>query len=95
MSQAVDYEKFLYADESCLAYQHRDVKAIDTKLNNIFSSVCNCFVENKLSIHFGEGKTKSIFFGTKKPLKKIRISILDMVQYMLSNTTQLHVLVAY
>ena len=64
MPQAVDCELFLYADDSCLLYQRRDVKAIDTKLNKIFSSVCDWFVDNKLSIHFGEDKTKCILFRT-------------------------------
>ena len=36
MPQAVDGELFLYADDSCLVYQHRDAKAIETKLNNVF-----------------------------------------------------------
>ena len=31
--------------------------------------MCNWFVVKKLSIHFGEGKTKSILFGTKRKLK--------------------------
>ena len=53
-----------------LVYQHRDVKVIDAKLNKNVSSVCDWFVGNKLSIHFGEGKTKCILCGTKKRLKK-------------------------
>ena len=65
MCQVVDYELFLYADDSSLLYQHRGVKAIDTKLNKNFSSVCDWFVDSKLSIHFGEGKAKCILFGTK------------------------------
>ena len=51
-------------------YQHRDVRAIDTKLKKIFLSICDCFVDNKLSIHFGEGKTKYILFGMKNQLKQ-------------------------
>ena len=43
MPQAVDCELFLYADDSCLVYQHRDVKAIDTKLNKNFSSIQHSF----------------------------------------------------
>ena len=70
MPQAVDCELFLYADDSCLVYQHRDAKAIEKNLNNNFSSICNWFVDNRLSIHFGEDKTKCILFGTKKQLKK-------------------------
>ena len=84
-----------YVDDSCLVYQHRDVKAIDTKLTKIFSNNCNWFVDNKLSIHFGEEKTKCILFGTKKRVKKIAILTLDMVQYIISTDTQLHILVAY
>ena len=33
---------------------------------------CDWFVGNKLSIHFGEDKTKSIFFTSKRKIKKIQ-----------------------
>ena len=39
---------------------------MEEKLSKIFNSFCDWFVENKLSIHFGEDKTKSIVFRTKK-----------------------------
>ena len=86
MAQAVDCELFLYTDDSCVVYQHRDAKAIETKLNKIFSSVCDWFVDSKLSIHFGEAKTKCILFGTKKRLKKynnlnIRYGTVHIKQY--------------
>ena len=86
MSHAVNCELFLFTDGSCLVYQHRDVKAIETKLNNNFSSVCNWFFDNKLNIHFGEDKTKCILFGTKKRLKKdnnlnIRYGAVHIKQY--------------
>ena len=32
--------------------------------------LCDGFVDNKLSIHFGEDKTKSILFGSKHKIKK-------------------------
>ena len=64
MSQVVECEWFFYADDSCLVYQHIDVKATDTKHNENFSSVCDWFVDSKLSIHFWEDKTKCIFFLT-------------------------------
>lgn len=35
---------------------------------NFYSKVCDWFVNNKLSIHFGEDKTKSILFHTKRKL---------------------------
>ena len=34
--QAVDCDLFLYADDSCLVYQHKDVKEIERNLNKIF-----------------------------------------------------------
>ena len=37
-----------------------------------FSTLCDWFVDNKLSVHFGQGKTKSIFFGTKHKLGNAR-----------------------
>ena len=43
-------------------YQHRDLEKIEKRLNKDFESVCDRFVDNKLSIHFGEDETKSIFF---------------------------------
>ena len=42
------------------------------QLNEDLAITCNCFVGNKLSIHFGEGKTKSILFTSKSKIKKLR-----------------------
>ena len=42
-------------------------------MNRNFNSLCDWFVENKLSIHFGDDKTKSIVFGSKRRLKKLDI----------------------
>lgn len=39
---------------------------------------------------FGKTRAKSILLGTQKRLKKISISILDMVQCLLDNTIQSH-----
>ena len=71
MKQAVDFDLFLYADDSCLVYQHKDMKKIERNLKKNFSSVCHWFVDNKLSIHFEEDKTKCILFGTKHRLNKV------------------------
>ena len=35
-----------------------------------FSSLFDWFIDNKLSIHLGEDKTKSILFGTKLNIKR-------------------------
>ena len=40
MKQAVDCDSFLYADDSCLVYQHKDVKEIERNINKNFPDVC-------------------------------------------------------
>ena len=56
---------------NCLIFQHNDIKEIEIQLNKIyFSLICDCFAANKLSIHFGEDKTKSILFSSKRKIKK-------------------------
>ena len=50
MPQAVKSTIFLYADDSCLMYEHRDANEIAKQVNKDFENVCNWFVDNKLSI---------------------------------------------
>ena len=58
----------LYADDTCIFYQDKDVEKIEKVLNKEFSSLCERFIDNKLSIYFGDDKTKTIFFlSNKKP----------------------------
>ena len=40
-----------------------DSKTTEDQLNEDFNSLYEWFIDNKLSIHFGEEKTKSILFG--------------------------------
>ena len=72
MPQAVNSELLLYADDTCLFFMGKDSKIIGDQLNKDFSSFCEWFIDNKLSIHFGEEKTKSILFGTKQLLHKAK-----------------------
>ena len=71
MHQSVDCDLLLYADDSCLIFQHKEVKVIENQLSIAFSNICDWFVDNKLSIHFGEDKTKSILFCPKRKLSKV------------------------
>ena len=64
MPQAVKCELLLYADDTCFIFQHGDINEIEIQLNNNCSSICDWFVVSKLSIHFGEDKTKSILFSS-------------------------------
>ena len=70
MPQAIKSELLLYADDSCILFQHKDINVIQKQLNEDFSNLCDWFVDNKLSIHFGEDKTKSILFASKWKVKK-------------------------
>ena len=56
--------------DACLTFQHENVKEIEDQLNLNFSRLCDWFIDNKLSIHLGEDKTKSILFGTKLNIKR-------------------------
>ena len=63
-------ELLLYADDTSLIFQHNDIKEVEIQLHKNFSLICDWSVDNKLSIHFGEDKTKSIFFSSKRKPKK-------------------------
>ena len=63
---------FLYAGDSCLTFQHKELEEIERTLNNDFENICDWFIDNKLSIHFGEDKTKSILFASQRKIKTIK-----------------------
>ena len=70
MPQAVDCELLLYADDTCLIFQHKDMTEIELVLNKNISILCDWFLDNKLNIHFGEDKTISILFGNKHKIER-------------------------
>ena len=70
MPQALSCDLLLYADDSCIVYQHKDINEIERALNKNFSDLCDWFLDNKLSIHFGDDKTKCILFASKNKVKK-------------------------
>ena len=67
---------YLYADDSCLVFQCKSVKTINDVLTKEFSNLCDWFIDNRLSIHFGRDKTKSILFCPKR--KKSKVESLDI-----------------
>ena len=58
MPQAIHSNLFLFADDSGLTYQHKDVHTIEHQLNKDFANLCEWFVDNKLSIYLCEEETK-------------------------------------
>ena len=84
-----DTHTYLYADDTSIFYQQKDVAEIGNVLNKEFANVCEWFVHNKLSIHFAEDKTKCILFSKEKNLpvlnityKSNRIKQFDILEYL-------------
>ena len=72
LSQAVANDSLLYVDDTCIVFQHKSVSEIEKQLIRNFSSLCDWFVDIKLSIHLGHDKTKSVLFGTKHKLRNAK-----------------------
>ena len=41
MSQAVKFNHLLYADDTCLVCQHKDINEIEKQLNKDFENICD------------------------------------------------------
>ena len=52
-------------------FRGKDVIEIEKQLNEDFTNICKWFVDNRLSIHLGEDKTKSILFASKRKIKRV------------------------
>ena len=72
VSQAVKSNLYLYAKDTSLFSQCKDITEIEKQLNEDFESIYDWFVNNKLSIYFGNDKTKSMLLVNKFKIKKIR-----------------------
>ena len=70
MPQAVETDLFLYADDTGLVFQHKDINKMNEQLNKDFHNISFWFMDNKLSIHFGEDKTKCILLASKQKIKR-------------------------
>jgi len=78
LPQAIDdCDVRLYADDTCISFKHKNVKTIEGKLNKDFNTLCDWFLDNKLSIHFGEDKTKTILFSPKNLRKNAESIIIN------------------
>ena len=75
MPMAIKSDLFLYADDTCLVLQSKNVKDIEKQLNEDFANICDWFVDNKLSIHFGKDKIKSFLFTSKRTIKRLQMKL--------------------
>ena len=64
MPQVVDCDLLLYADDTCLIFQHKYMTDIESALNNNFSVLCGWFADNKLSIHLVKVKQNQFYLAT-------------------------------
>ena len=53
-------------------FQHKEVEEIEKVIKNDFENICGWLLDNKLSIHLGEDKTKSILFASQRKIKTIK-----------------------
>ena len=61
MPMAVKCDLFFYAVDTCLVFKSKNVNDIEKELNEDFANICDWFVDNKLSIRFGEDKLSPSF----------------------------------
>ena len=66
-SETVKCNLFLLADDKCLVSRYQ--KAAKSRFCKY--TLCNWFNGNKLSIHFGDDKNKSLLFAPKRKIKKV------------------------
>ena len=72
LPQAVVSDSLLYANDTCIVFQHKSVIEIEKQLIRDFSRLCDRFADKKLSINFGKDKSKSILFGAKHKLRNAK-----------------------
>ena len=71
MPEGIKSNLLLYADDSYLVFQGKDAIEIEKQLNEGFTHIWEWFADNRLSIHLGEDKTKSILFAYKRKMKMV------------------------
>ena len=60
LPQAVVSDSLLYADDTCIVFQHKSETEIEKELIRDFLSLCDWFVDNKSSTYFGQDKQNQI-----------------------------------
>ena len=67
-------DTYLHVDDTSIFCQHKDVTEIKNVLHKEFTKLCHWFVDNKLSIHCSEDKSKWILFSRDKSLPELNIT---------------------
>ena len=61
LPQAVVSDSLLYADDTYTVFQQKNVTEIEKQQLSEFSSLCDWFADNKLSVHFGHKKPNQFY----------------------------------
>ena len=64
--QSSESGSYIYADDTCIFSQDKDIHKIEDVLIKQFSTLYEWFVDNKLSIQFRADKTRCILFSKTK-----------------------------
>ena len=84
MPQVVLSDLLLYADDTSIVFQDKNVTEIEKQLLRDFWSLCDWFVDHKLSIGFGQDKTKS------KQFYLVLNVLLKVLQFIVSDIFKFH-----
>ena len=76
MPMSIKCKLLLYADDSALIVSGSNPQAIADALSKELESCRQWLMDNKLSLHLG--KTESILFGSKRKLKRLHLSMLNV-----------------
>ena len=68
---ALKYNLIFYADDKCLGFPSENIKDIKKQLNEDFSNICDCFIDNKLTTYLAKDKIKAIHYALKHTIKKV------------------------
>ena len=82
-----DSDSYLYDNDTSIFYQHIDVLKIKVCLNKESSMLCEWFCDNKLSIYFGEDKTKCFLFSETICYLNISCRDHDIKQFILRKSS--------
>ena len=63
------------ADYTSIFFHHKKVMEIENGLHKKSANLCEWFVDDKLSVHFGEDKTKCILFTKEENLPVVNTLI--------------------
>ena len=77
-----DCDLRLYADDTCLLFNNENVSLIEEHLHVDFNSLCEWFIDNKLSMYLREDKVECVLSKTgKKQYLTLNITRNENKQY--------------